>query len=94
MIDFWRALRVTMWHTVGLLVVLPATTESQVPLPIIDMHLHALAADGQGPPPLALCLPTTTFGAASTGASWGAQMLSAYQNPGCANPQWSPRTDE
>jgi hypothetical protein len=25
--------------------------------PIIDMHMHALAADGQGPPPLAMCAP-------------------------------------
>ena len=25
--------------------------------PIIDMHLHALAADDQGPPPLAMCTP-------------------------------------
>lgn len=27
--------------------------------PILDMHLHALAADQQGPPPLALCSPIT-----------------------------------
>jgi hypothetical protein len=25
--------------------------------PIIDMHMHALAADAQGPPPLAMCTP-------------------------------------
>ncbi|SMC72908.1 amidohydrolase family protein [Novosphingobium sp. B1] len=27
--------------------------------PILDMHLHALSADQQGPPPLALCSPIT-----------------------------------
>lgn len=26
-------------------------------LPIIDMHLHALTADAQGPPPIAMCTP-------------------------------------
>lgn len=30
---------------------------AQERLPIIDMHLHALAADAQGPPPLAVCTP-------------------------------------
>lgn len=27
------------------------------PAPIIDMHLHAYAADENGPPPLGLCIP-------------------------------------
>ena len=27
----------------------------QRPLPVIDVHLHAAAADSQGPPPLGLC---------------------------------------
>jgi len=26
-------------------------------LPLIDMHLHAFAADANGPPPMALCVP-------------------------------------
>jgi hypothetical protein len=29
----------------------------QLPLPIVDVHLHAEAADAQGPPPLAVCTP-------------------------------------
>src|ERR1700761_697421 len=28
---------------------------------IIDMHLHALPADGIGPPPVAICAPAETF---------------------------------
>lgn len=28
-------------------------------LPIIDMHMHALKADAQGPPPVTFCLPRT-----------------------------------
>jgi uncharacterized protein len=74
--------------------VFAAGAEGQVAPPIIDVHLHALPANGQGPPPLALCLPTTTYGASSSGSSWGAQMLSAQQNPMCADPIWSPETDE
>lgn len=30
-------------------------------LPILDMHLHAMAADSQGPPPLGLCAPFEEF---------------------------------
>ena len=31
---------------------------AQEQLPVIDVHLHALAADGQGPPPIAMCTPS------------------------------------
>ena len=40
-----------------LLAVLPAQAQP----PVIDMHLHALAADSQGPPPLAMCTPIEPF---------------------------------
>ena len=81
-------------YPVALLLAFPAPAISQVPPPVIDVHLHSLAANSQGPPPLALCLPTTTLGAAGSGSSWGAQMLSANRNPACADPIWSPETDE
>lgn len=42
-----------------LLFALPASAQER--LPIIDMHLHALAADENGPPPLALCIPIPEF---------------------------------
>lgn len=73
---------------------LPLTGVAQTPLPIIDMHLHASPADVQGPPPLAMCLPTTTWGAASSGSAWPLQMLDAYEEPACDDPIWSPETDE
>jgi predicted TIM-barrel fold metal-dependent hydrolase len=39
-------------------------TYSQVkPLPVIDMHLHALRADEQGPPPITIGIPFRDFGA-------------------------------
>lgn len=33
------------------------------PLPVIDMHLHALHADDQGPPPITIGIPFRDFGA-------------------------------
>ena len=33
-------------------------TAAQPLLPVIDMHLHATAANAQGPPPLRLCVST------------------------------------
>ena len=82
------------WYLIIVLMALSATASSQVPPPIIDVHLHALAANAQGPPPLALCLPTTTLGAARSGSTWGAQLLSANKNPPCPDPIWSSETDE
>lgn len=67
---------------------------AQPSAPIIDMHMHALAADAQGPPPLGLCLPTTTFGSTTSASSWGATMLQAYKEPACPDPIWSAETDD
>jgi predicted TIM-barrel fold metal-dependent hydrolase len=51
----------------------------QEPPPIIDMHLHAKAADEFGPPPRILCLPITVH---------------SFPNPQCSEPIRSPLTDE
>ena len=37
------------------------TLTAQPALPVIDVHLHALPADSQGPPPLAMCVPTASW---------------------------------
>lgn len=34
-----------------------ALSQTKKPLPIIDMHLHALPADWDGPPPIGMCSP-------------------------------------
>jgi predicted TIM-barrel fold metal-dependent hydrolase len=73
---------------------LPAASLGQLPPPIIDVHLHTMAANSQGPPPLALCLPTTTFGSVASGRTLAAEMLSAYRDPPCADPLWSPESDQ
>lgn len=63
------------------------------PLPIIDMHLHALAANDQGPPPPALC--AGALGAGHDPArSWSDAFMEQMKNPACSDPIWSPHTDE
>lgn len=61
--------------------------------PIIDMHLHALSATSQGPPPLALCpgAPPMVF---DQRTSWAEQFLGAQKEPPCDDPILSPMTDE
>lgn len=51
----------------------------QQPPPIIDMHLHAKAADEFGPPPRRLCVPVAVYGVI---------------DPRCPDPFISPLTDE
>lgn len=81
-------------HLLLSVLALPCAAAAQQPPPIIDMHLHALGAASQGPPPLALCLPVTTFGSTSTGAAWGPTLLAGYKNPTCRNPIWSAASDD
>lgn len=50
-------LLVTLFVTTGI-----AKAQSAKNMPIIDMHLHAQAADDQGPPPLKIGAPFTIFG--------------------------------
>jgi predicted TIM-barrel fold metal-dependent hydrolase len=62
--------------------------------PIIDMHMHALAADAQGPPPLAMCTPIAQFEAWDQSRPYGEQFLERLKRPPCADPVWSPVTDD
>ncbi len=66
----------------------------EVPPPIIDMHLHALAADANGPPPTAACAPLAEIPVASTGESWASGFMAWLKSPTCANPIWGPTTDQ
>ncbi len=68
--------------------------QSQRPL-IIDMHLHALAADANGPPPVALCVPLLShIPPHDPKRAWGEVWTALGKNPPCRDPIWSPRTDE
>lgn len=66
---------------------------AQTPPPIIDMHLHALPADAQGPPPLAMCTPIPAMGT-TTGEAWPETFMAVMKDPRCEDPVWSPETDE
>lgn len=66
---------------------------AQEPEPILDMHLHALAANAQGPPPLGMCTPIPAFPAWDPAASLAPTFLQMFKTPPCPNPVWSPLTD-
>ena len=61
--------------------------------PIIDVHLHALSADGQGPPPIALCLPFPEWPVWDQREPYPSVFMHLLKNPRCAKPVWSPPTD-
>ena len=63
------------------------------PLPIVDVHLHATAADGNGPPPLAMCTPFTDWMRDSKD-DWNTVFLSRQKTPPCRDPVWSPTSDD
>ncbi len=64
------------------------------PQPVIDMHLHALPVDEQGPPPLAMCTPFDEFPAWTQQAPYQDLFLGRLKKPVCKDPVWSPTTDE
>jgi hypothetical protein len=69
-----------------------ASAAAQLP-PIIDMHLHADAADDNGPPPLAIC-PGEPFATHDPREEWIQVFTLAAKKPACKNPIWGPLTDE
>ena len=77
------------------LLLVPLPVSAQERLPIIDMHLHASTADDNGPPPLALCLPLLShLPTHDPRRPWGEVFIEALRNPPCADPIWSPVTDD
>ena len=92
MITNWRLLKAIT--PCILLVLFVASSHAQEHLPVIDMHLHALAADDQGPPPLAICTPIDPFPAWDPAQPYGATFMAMLKEPPCDNPVWSPMTDE
>ena len=70
------------------------TAGAQQRLPILDVHVHALPADAQGPPPLGLCTPIDPFPAWNPTAPYAATFMALFKAPPCANPIWSPKTDQ
>jgi predicted TIM-barrel fold metal-dependent hydrolase len=78
--------------TAMLLCLLSVAAQAQERRPIIDVHMHALPANHQGPPPLAMCTP---FPAPvwDPATPWNEQFFGMLKNPPCDDPVWSPMTD-
>jgi predicted TIM-barrel fold metal-dependent hydrolase len=68
----------------------PATTAP----PIIDMHMHAMSANAQGPPPLAMCTPFPAYDAWDPQSPYPELFIAKVKKPACADPVWSPLTDD
>ena len=62
--------------------------------PVIDMHLHASAADDQGPPPMGMCTPLATMPVWDQRTPYPGQFLAMFKKPGCKDPIWSPMTEK
>jgi uncharacterized protein len=72
---------------------LPRELRSQTPEPIIDMHLHAMAVDSQGPPPLFICAPYDYWPAWDRRVDHGEYEPSIDKHPPCAHPLKTPDSD-
>ncbi len=71
----------------------PSAGAQSPPPPIIDVHLHALSADGQGPPPIALCMPFAEWPVWDQREPYPMTFMQVLKKPACASPVWSPPTD-
>lgn len=78
----------------GLALALLVATSALAREPIIDMHLHALAAGDQGPPPLAMCAPLSPMPTWDAAKPASESFLDPFKAPRCADPIWSPKTDD
>jgi hypothetical protein len=79
---------------VAVLSVFLIPTAAQQREPIIDVHMHALPADAQGPPPLAMCTPFPEYPAWDPATRYGDLFIAKLKKPTCADPIWSPTTDD
>lgn len=78
-----------------LLCMLTTSAHAQERPPVIDMHLHAQAADTHGPPPLGMCTPMADpWPAWDPATPYGAAFMAIFKEPACDDPIWSPMTDE
>jgi hypothetical protein len=59
-------------------------------LPVLDMHLHALPVDAQGPPPVGVCMGLAGMPAWDQRSAWPEQFFAWMRK----DPIWSPATDE
>jgi predicted TIM-barrel fold metal-dependent hydrolase len=79
-----------------LMVLVTSPASAHKPLPVVDMHLHASAANQNGPPPLGLCVPLLEYvdHVRDPARPWGDIFLEWQKKPPCPDPVWSPLTDD
>jgi predicted TIM-barrel fold metal-dependent hydrolase len=65
-----------------------------VRLPIIDMHLHAMTADAQGPAPLALNLPVREWPVHDPADPYAEVFIRWLKEPSSEGAVWSPIKDD
>ena len=58
------------------------------------MHLHAQRAVASGPPPVGVCAPFAEFAIRDPRDEGAAAFLGMLKKPPCADPVWSPTTDD
>jgi predicted TIM-barrel fold metal-dependent hydrolase len=75
------------------LVHLAPTARQPPPLPVVDVHLHAVPVNSQGPPPLAICAPFDEIPMRDARDAWPGVFGAFLKNPTCADPVWSPTSD-
>lgn len=69
-------------------------TAQERTLPIIDMHLHALPAAQNGPPPTGICAPPNEWPAHDPSSPWANVFMETLKNPNCESPIWGGKTDK
>src|SRR5688572_22749315 len=79
---------------VAVVLLVPAPVQLQSREPIIDVHLHASAANAQGPPPLGICTPIDPMPVWTQQSPYPEEFLAMLKKPPCADPVWSPITDD
>ena len=62
--------------------------------PVIDVHVHALGAGDQGPPPLAMCTPIDPMPAWDASRPPLENFITPFKQPACKDPVWSPESDD
>jgi uncharacterized protein len=77
--------------TFALAFVLVGAAHAQAP--VIDVHLHALEIDSQGPPPVAVCIPMR-IPAHDPRVPFAEVFARISKKPLCARPVWSPTSDD
>lgn len=64
------------------------------PEPVIDMHMHAMGAADQGPPPMGMCTPFDEIPDWDQRRPFADVFMDRFKHPPCKDPVWSPLTDE